>query len=84
MAKIRDPEISAYALQRLLSVLGAADRGDFFVWGKTYANLLRAQGCEEDIHRAIGALRGAKRHRNDANIDAALKILGDQVASPAP
>jgi len=84
LAKIRDPEISAYALQRFLRVLGAAERGDFSIWQYTYASLLKAQGCEEDIRRAVDALKAARQNRNDANIDAALKMLsgGEKPSTP--
>ena len=82
LTKIRDPEISAYAIERFLSVLGAAERGDFFIWGHTYTSLLKAQDCEEDIRHAIEALKEAKQVRNDANIIAALKMLtGEEISS---
>jgi len=85
LAKIRDPEISAYALQRFQCVLGAADRGDFFIWGSTYTSLLKAQGREEDIRLAVELLKNAQRtRRNDANISAALKILSSGAISSAP
>jgi len=61
LAKIRDPNISAYALQRFQCVLCAAERGDFFIWGHTYTNLLKAQGCEDDIRRAVEFLKDAQR-----------------------
>jgi hypothetical protein len=72
LTKIRDPAISTYALQKLLTF----DDAGLFGWGRTFSRMLKAQGVEADIRRAVEALEERRRTKGpNANIDCALLIL---------